>query len=441
MKTIQPIPTSVLFGIVIVYAIVAALYAIKTPAWQVPDEPAHYNYVAQLVQTGALPVLQMGDWDNDYLNAIKAAHFAPAALGNRLGTIRYEDHQPPLYYLLQAPVYALTGGSLTAMRLFSALIGVGVILVAYAVIRTLFPAHPYLALATAAFVAFLPQHIAMLAGVENDSLAELLIGLTVWVCVIYIGDNPRRVHPGLIGLLLGLALITKVTAYLLIGIVALALLLRILRTRPPLRQWLRDAVWIAVPALILGGIWWVHCIQVYGFPDVLGLGRHNSIVIGQERMSEYLAQYGLGQTLSNGIQTSFHSFWGQFGWMEVPMPGGIYTALLILTIFLVIGAVIAFVRFRTRLTSVQRDGLMVLAALVLGAVAEMVYYNLTFVQFQGRYTYPGLIGIAFFVAVGVTGWTALIPVRAARWIGVLALCAFVVLDVYALYRFILPTLG
>jgi hypothetical protein len=296
-------------------------------------------------------------------------------------------------------------------------------------------------LAAAAFVAFLPQHVAMLSGVENDSLAELLIGLTLWACVVYIGDGPRQVHPGVIGVLLGLALITKATAYLLIGIVALALLLRIMRTKPPLRRWLRDAAWIAVPALILGSIWWVHCIQVYGFPDLLGLGRHNAIVIGQMRMSEYLTQFGLGQTLSNGIQTSFHSFWGQFGWMEVPMPNGFYTALLAFTFFVVIGAVIAFVRFRSRLTPVQRDGVIILGALVLGALAEMVFYNLSFVQFQGRYTYPGLIGIAFFVAVGITGWMALIPVRAARWIGAFAVCAFVVLDVYALFRFIVPILS
>ena len=57
-------------GIVAVYAVVVVLYAIKTPAWQIPDEPAHYNYVSQVVQTGALPVLKMGDWNNDYLNAI-----------------------------------------------------------------------------------------------------------------------------------------------------------------------------------------------------------------------------------------------------------------------------------------------------------------------------------------------------------------------------------
>jgi hypothetical protein len=58
--------------ILITYLVIGFQYAALTPAWQVPDEPAHYNYVAQLSR-GALPVLEMGDWDNTYLDAIKAA--------------------------------------------------------------------------------------------------------------------------------------------------------------------------------------------------------------------------------------------------------------------------------------------------------------------------------------------------------------------------------
>ena len=44
-----------------------------------------------------------------------------------LPTIQYEDHQPPLYYLLASLVFQLTNGSLIALRLFSVLIGAGVV--------------------------------------------------------------------------------------------------------------------------------------------------------------------------------------------------------------------------------------------------------------------------------------------------------------------------
>ena len=41
------------FAIVLaVYLALAAQYAALTPDWQAPDEPAHYNVVRQIAQTG-----------------------------------------------------------------------------------------------------------------------------------------------------------------------------------------------------------------------------------------------------------------------------------------------------------------------------------------------------------------------------------------------------
>jgi len=53
--------------IVIVYIAIATLYAINTPKWQTPDEPAHFNYIRYIAETGTLPVLQRGDYDQEYL--------------------------------------------------------------------------------------------------------------------------------------------------------------------------------------------------------------------------------------------------------------------------------------------------------------------------------------------------------------------------------------
>ena len=55
---------------------VGALFAVRTPPWQAPDEPAHVNYVRQLVE-GQWPVIAPGDWDQPYLSQIVGAEFAP----------------------------------------------------------------------------------------------------------------------------------------------------------------------------------------------------------------------------------------------------------------------------------------------------------------------------------------------------------------------------
>ncbi len=39
---------------------------------------------------------------------------------------------------------------------------------------------------------------------------------------------------------------------------------------------------------------------------------------------------------------------------------------------------------------------------------QYLYYNTEFVQFQGRYMYPGLIPLGIFVALGLDGWRRLI---------------------------------
>ncbi|MDX2139540.1 MAG: hypothetical protein SF123_15755, partial [Chloroflexota bacterium] len=64
------------------YLALATLYAVRTPDWQAPDEPAHYNYIAQVAAFGCCPVIEDGDWDNAYLETLKANQFAPDLLTN-----------------------------------------------------------------------------------------------------------------------------------------------------------------------------------------------------------------------------------------------------------------------------------------------------------------------------------------------------------------------
>ncbi|HVO42545.1 MAG TPA: DUF2142 domain-containing protein [Aggregatilineales bacterium] len=440
---IRRIELPLLLVILIAYLAIAALYAVRTPDWEVPDEPAHYNYAAQVAANGCCPTLQAGDWNSDYLDKIKAAKFASVALNGQIGTVRYEDHQPPAYYLLQAVVYRVSGGKLHALRLFSALLGAGVIIMAWAVVRTAFPVQPWLALTTAGFVAFLPQHIAMMAGVENDSLAELLAGAILLACVLYVGNGTRRPHPALLGLLVGLGFLTKVTIYPLVAIAGLAIVLRARQERWSFGRFARDLALMLIPALLLGAIWWGHSVAVYGWPDFLGLRIHDSVVVGQLRTSQRIADVGFGRWLTDGLITTFNSFWGQFGWMGVPMPGLFYNLLLAFSLVVIVGAGIAFARYRKAITLPQRDALILLAVVGLAALAEISYYNLTFVQFQGRYLYPGLIAIALAVAVGLAGWASLLASRvpAIRWLPVVIMFAFAALDVYALYKFILPQLA
>ncbi|MEZ4518983.1 MAG: glycosyltransferase family 39 protein [Chloroflexota bacterium] len=174
-----------LWLVVLGYLVTGTLFAVYTPDWQAPDEPAHYNYVRQLAG-GALPLMEPGDYDQAYIEAIVGSRFDPALSVDRL---TYEDWQPPLYYALQTPVYQLSGGSPLALRLFSVLLGAGVVVLTYFIGRALFPDREWLGLGAAVFVAFLPQHLAVLSSVNNDSLAELIIAALLLLMVIPGGKN------------------------------------------------------------------------------------------------------------------------------------------------------------------------------------------------------------------------------------------------------------
>jgi len=447
------------------YLVIGDLYAVRTPAWQAPDEPAHYNYVRQIADDHRLPVLKMGDWQQDYQEALKASGFNPALLA-RLETVQYEDHQPPLYYLLEAPIYALTDGNLKELRLFSVLMGAGVVICAWSTLRLLLARWPILALAGAGFVAFIPQHLAILGSVSNDALAELVAGLTLLAVVIYLGVNRpvpssdgatsapagspvemRDVHPAALGVLVGIALITKTTIYFLAGIAVLAVLLRWRRERWPRQRGAAHLAAVLIPALLIGGAWWMRNLHVYGGTDFLGLQRHDAITVGQMRRTTHIDQICGGSTrcyLENFARTTFHSFWGQFGWMALPMPTTVYRVFLLFTLAVLAGALFFAWRHHwpRSLDGPPRDALIAFAAVIVLVGAEYVLYNRTFVQFQGRYLYPALIPLGFLVAIGLGGWTSLVERRFPVLAGlpVAAMAGLAAFAVYALESYIVPNL-
>ncbi|MCX7707507.1 MAG: glycosyltransferase family 39 protein, partial [Anaerolineae bacterium] len=385
---------------------------------------------------------------------IKAAGFPT---GMSIEPIRYEFHQPPLYYALLAPIYGLAEGRLIALRLVSVLLGAGIVVLAYAIGRRVWPFNSTPALAAAAFVAFLPQHLATVSQVGNDVLAELLLASALYVlcCRMQEGrlqiaegrlqkrGGERRTAEGQIeqrisseifnlkssialGFLLGLILITKTTAYIALPLAAGVLLWQWRRERAGLRAILAQGAAVFLPAALIALPWYARNISIYGWPDFLGLQRHDAIVVGQLRAAEFIAQNSWPAYWQRAVEWTFKSFWGVFGWMGVWLDSRVYFALALLSGLAVAGLGL---RIRDRGLGIgdgsrpaQRDcgsedgsnaRRTILAVSALFTFLAYVWYNTQFLQHQGRYLFTALIPIALAFAAG---WDAAVRPGAGRWL-------------------------
>jgi hypothetical protein len=293
--------------------------------------------------------------------------------------------------------------------------------------------------------------------------------------------------PFVLGILVGVGFLTKASTLFLVAIVPLAIVLKWwmepkdagaveARRASPLHTRL---ILFAAPALLLGLIWWARNLGVYGWPDFLGLRRHDMVVADQPRTADFIADNGWQVYLNRAFGETFNSFWGQFGWMALPMPPWIYRVFQILLVMAASGWVmdgVVMKRKRARtpppsplsihgegesgdsqpaLPQVQagtnRAAWVILTLTAILAVLAFVYYNTEFLQHQGRYLFPALIPFVLWIPLGVDAWRLLLlgsngrgepAVRPyARWFTAAMFLPLALLDVYLLWRVIVPGLS
>lgn len=375
-------PTAWLVTILIAYGVVASLFATQTPFWQSPDEPAHYNYIEQVALGRGLPVLQLGDYNQYYNEKIIRQGF-PSYLS--ISPLRYENYQPPLYYLSAIPIYWLGRAisirePVVSLRLYGVLLGAISLMFSYRCLMLIFPRQPLIPLGAVAFSGLLPMHVAMMAAVNNDGLAELLLLAATLVLLGWMREqfttqgSPEKTQKLLLlGFLLGLGLLTKIYAYAFLPIVLLFVFYTAIWQRNRqnqkeskqrqqenqtsrtakfcrdlyvcMRVGISQSLTVLLPALMVGAPLWIRNSILYGSGDPLGLQWHDLVVAGQPTTKLWIAQHGWVAYWERAFTLTFQSFWGVFGWLGVFLDARIYTALMLFCGVLFLGLLWALVRF------------------------------------------------------------------------------------------------
>lgn len=404
------------------YFVLVATYSVVTPPYEAPDEVAHFKYVVHLLRTHTLPVQRMGEMEEAHqpplYYALAALAALPGDLNDPAGAYRFNPHfmwagqggseiNAGLHGTAETFPYQGTALAFHLARLASILMSLGTVALTVATGWELFPQRRVIGLLAGALAAFSPQFLFISGAVNNDNLLTLAATGTWWQLARTL-RRPDDWRQWLwTGLWMAAGLLAK-PSVVVTGIPALVLLIVVLRRRSP-RLLLQGCAALGLPVVVLAGWWLVRNQIVYG--DPLGWTMFEQVYAG-------LLNQGGSLDFSRFlvfITRQLQSFWGVFGWMNVPAPDWFFTAVRWLCL-LGLAGLGAFVERRgwRDPTPAQRAGLLLLAGAIVAQEAYLTWSITRFndLWFQGRYLFPVIAPIALLIALGLV---TLVPPRWARW--------------------------
>jgi hypothetical protein len=470
-----PTRSAIRRDLVLVFVIalgVRLIWVTIMPPWQAPDEPDHFTYVAHIAEQAEIPrppyppypyyseefTRSAGLTLFGELSAATSGTQAPALphlpvsydyASARSYTGSHQDRltsagarataYPPLYYLLTALPYKLFQHAPILARLFavrcgSAILGALTCVFGYLMAYELRRERRW-GWALALSLAFLPMFVFITATVNNDVAMDLGATVLIWLLVrLYRQETISLPIAAVVGLVSGLTLLAKPGPLPVVVVVGIFMLVRLfpLLTRPLhySRQRLAALGGYIAGGLIGYGPWVLFRYAYYGDLSP-GLGSVTSIFRTLIGMTHAAAASGatvplakFTYPLSGYLQHERHlpleyfrwlfvkSMWGNFGWLDVPLPDSAFAAITVICGIGIVGIIV-----QLTLQSRRRPILLILLAFVVAQVGFLFlfvdYYESyrtsgATLGLQGRYFFPVLAPALFLL---LSGWDHLFRER------------------------------
>lgn len=423
--------------LVLLHVGLGLLYDRATPIFEAPDEGYHFAYVRALAQRRGLPVqdpARPAEWEQEGSQP-PLYYVLMATLAGRLPTPDWDTvfvrnpflrnapgnpHNVNAYRHAMTPARPYTGTALAVhvVRWLSLALSAVTMALIYRVALAAF-GDPWLAVLAAALAGFNPMVLFINASVNNDNLHMLLSAAAVWVMLVLLA-RPAR-HPlrrgALLGGVLGLAALTKISGLVLWPVAALAVTAGLLRAAGP-AGW-RGAVRPAVARLAvvfgvagaIGGWWYLRNYQLYG--EWFGLNTMIAII------GPRTPPVALLDLLRDEWYGFYLSYWAVFGVFSITPPMWVHAFYGGLTGWALLGSGLALLRRPVRLS----PAVALLGLLVVVTLGGVIRWSLQTPASQGRLLFGALGALAPLLAAGLlSGARPLLRLRAGRgWAGGFAL--------------------
>jgi 4-amino-4-deoxy-L-arabinose transferase-like glycosyltransferase len=359
-------------AVLALYLILATAYNLADPLFEPPDELLHYDFVRFLQREARLPVVDPSGPETEYhqpplyyaLTALVTAPLVQEDLGPytlrnpswayEIGRVGRDNKNQYLHDPAQGSLGDDAVRTVHLTRALSTLFGLGTVILSYLLARR-FVSRP-LAVASMAVVAFTPNFLLTSGAVTNDSLV-ILLSVAVGLILVDLVVRQAPPAPGIwvgLGGLLGLGMLTKLSAWPLLALAAVTVILLVQR----LRSWrvlvLAGSV-LVVGVAVLAGWWLIRNLVLYG--DLTGLTSMWTVWGVRKPLTwhTYLVE----------LQHFRTTFWANFGYGNVPLPGWVYALADLFVIGGVIGLLLGLVRRRgVSLEPERRDQIIVLGVWV-----------------------------------------------------------------------------
>lgn len=404
-------------------------FAFMQPVWSRVDEAQHYHYIQYLYENKALPVegetfiseevvdvsLETNQWGWRPAGSISTPAVLdtsvwsalPEDLGQKereewvrrnLWHFNYEAMQPPLYYMINAPLYAAIPGDtfvkLYGMRLLAVLLASTIIPISYLTAREAFPDSRLVLLGTPVVVLLVQGYALNMSQVTNDALATPLAAAAILVLLRIVRRGYSWKRSLLAGVLIGASMLAKMTTVFLFPVALAALCLPMLFQGERMRHALKQGAVVFGASFLLLAPLVLRNLQIYG--DVTGANAAEPLMssffaspltdLSTLRLDELLPTFWFGEPV-------FPFAYWTYAW--VPFFAAIVLAITGLLFYFIY-------QYREHVSEIRGPVFFITLAFILGIAINIV---LPFVSgiggVPGRYLYPLLPAVAFLLVFGI----------------------------------------